>query len=123
MVIHHAVKVVGKSKFINDFINISASASDSKQKSIEDLSASKCGTVEMMASARNLCNYLAIRVKKVAVHEENKGVRYQVTIFIAKVKEGFGNQKNLCQDRGLSPGPSAQKSDTLPLDHQVTSTQ
>nr|CAD7437867.1 unnamed protein product [Timema bartmani] len=37
-----------------------------------------------------------------------------------EVKEGFGNQINLCWDRGLNPGPSAQKSDTLPLDHQVT---
>nr|CAD7395148.1 unnamed protein product [Timema poppensis] len=36
------------------------------------------------------------------------------------VKEGFGNQINLCWDRGLNPGPPAQKSDTLPLDHQVT---
>nr|CAD7462700.1 unnamed protein product [Timema tahoe] len=26
----------------------------------------------------------------------------------------------MCQDRGLNAGPSAQKSDTLPLDHQVT---
>nr|CAD7198031.1 unnamed protein product [Timema douglasi] len=30
------------------------------------------------------------------------------------VKEGFGNQINLYQDRGLKPGPPAQKSDTLP---------
>nr|CAD7573025.1 unnamed protein product [Timema californicum] len=30
------------------------------------------------------------------------------------VKEGFGNQINLCRDRGLNPGPPAQKSDTLP---------
>nr|CAD7266217.1 unnamed protein product [Timema shepardi] len=37
-----------------------------------------------------------------------------------QVKEGFGNQINLCRDRGLNPGPPAQKSDTLPLDHQVT---
>nr|CAD7438595.1 unnamed protein product [Timema bartmani] len=34
------------------------------------------------------------------------------------VKEGFGNQINLCRDRGLNPGLPAQKSDTLPLDHQ-----
>nr|CAD7197161.1 unnamed protein product [Timema douglasi] len=27
---------------------------------------------------------------------------------------------NLCRDRGLNPGPPAQKSDTLPLDHQCT---
>nr|CAD7572182.1 unnamed protein product [Timema californicum] len=27
---------------------------------------------------------------------------------------------NLCRDRGLNPGPPAQKSDTLPLDRQVT---
>nr|CAD7195426.1 unnamed protein product [Timema douglasi] len=34
-----------------------------------------------------------------------------------EVKEGFGNQINLCWDRGLKPGPPAQKFDTLPLDH------
>nr|CAD7194973.1 unnamed protein product [Timema douglasi] len=28
------------------------------------------------------------------------------------------NQIKLCRDRGLSPGPAAQKTDTLPLDHQ-----
>ncbi|CAG2054453.1 unnamed protein product [Timema podura] len=33
---------------------------------------------------------------------------------------GFGNQINLCRDRGLNPGPPAQRSDTLPLDRQVT---
>nr|CAD7432547.1 unnamed protein product [Timema monikensis] len=32
--------------------------------------------------------------------------------------EGFGNHINPCRDRGLNPGPPAQKSDTLPLDHQ-----
>ncbi|CAG2054470.1 unnamed protein product [Timema podura] len=37
-----------------------------------------------------------------------------------EVKEGFGNQINPCRDRGLSPGPPAQKPDTLPLDQQVT---
>ncbi|CAG2056450.1 unnamed protein product [Timema podura] len=31
------------------------------------------------------------------------------------VKEGFGNQITLCWTRGLNPGPSAQKSDNLPL--------
>nr|CAD7569530.1 unnamed protein product [Timema californicum] len=35
-----------------------------------------------------------------------------------QVKEGFGNQINLCLDQGLNPGPPAQKSDTLPLDRQ-----
>ncbi|CAG2053603.1 unnamed protein product [Timema podura] len=35
-----------------------------------------------------------------------------------EVKERFGNQINLCRGRGLNSGPSAQKSDTLPLDHQ-----
>ncbi|CAG2063444.1 unnamed protein product, partial [Timema podura] len=39
---------------------------------------------------------------------------------LSEVKEGFGNQINMCRDRGLNPGPPAQKSDTLPLDHQVT---
>nr|CAD7407205.1 unnamed protein product [Timema cristinae] len=37
------------------------------------------------------------------------------------VKEGFGNQINLCRDRELIPGSPAQKSDTLPLDHQLLS--
>nr|CAD7448080.1 unnamed protein product [Timema bartmani] len=37
-----------------------------------------------------------------------------------KVKEGFGNQINLCRDRGLNPGTPAQKSDILPLDCQIT---
>nr|CAD7195713.1 unnamed protein product [Timema douglasi] len=36
----------------------------------------------------------------------------------AEVKEGFGNQINLCRDQGLNPRPPEQKSDTLPLDHQ-----
>ncbi|CAG2055756.1 unnamed protein product [Timema podura] len=36
------------------------------------------------------------------------------------VKEVFGNQINLCRDRGLNPRLPAQKSDTLPIDHQVT---
>nr|CAD7431849.1 unnamed protein product [Timema monikensis] len=35
---------------------------------------------------------------------------------LSEVKEGFGNQINLCRNRGLNPGPPAQKSDTLPLD-------
>nr|CAD7399487.1 unnamed protein product [Timema cristinae] len=35
------------------------------------------------------------------------------------VKEGFVNRINLCRDRGLNLGPSAQKSDTLPIDHQA----
>nr|CAD7460369.1 unnamed protein product [Timema tahoe] len=35
-------------------------------------------------------------------------------------EEGFGNQIDLCRDRGLNPGPLAQNSDTLPLDCQVT---
>nr|CAD7454509.1 unnamed protein product [Timema tahoe] len=37
------------------------------------------------------------------------------------MKEGFGNQINLCRDRGLNPVPPAHKSNTLPLDRQVTS--
>nr|CAD7446023.1 unnamed protein product [Timema bartmani] len=39
-------------------------------------------------------------------------------VILSEVKEGFGNQINLCRDRGLNPGPLTQKSDTLPLDHQ-----
>nr|CAD7457718.1 unnamed protein product [Timema tahoe] len=38
----------------------------------------------------------------------------------SEVREGFGNQINLCRDQGLNPGPLAQMSDTSPLDHQVT---
>ncbi|CAG2054919.1 unnamed protein product, partial [Timema podura] len=38
---------------------------------------------------------------------------------LSEVKEGFGNQINLCRDRGLSLRPPAPKSDTLPLDHQL----
>nr|CAD7575338.1 unnamed protein product [Timema californicum] len=33
-------------------------------------------------------------------------------------EEGFGNQINPCRDRGLNPGPPAQKSNALPLDCQ-----
>nr|CAD7601342.1 unnamed protein product [Timema genevievae] len=36
------------------------------------------------------------------------------------VMEEFGNQINLCWDRGLNPEPPALKSDTLPLDRKVT---
>nr|CAD7592155.1 unnamed protein product [Timema genevievae] len=39
---------------------------------------------------------------------------------LSEVKEGYGNQVNPCRDQGLNPGPPAQKSDTLPLDHEVT---
>nr|CAD7585663.1 unnamed protein product [Timema genevievae] len=46
---------------------------------------------------------------------------HEFTQSSTKVKEGFINQINLCRDRGLSPRPPAQKSDTIPLDHQVTS--
>nr|CAD7440297.1 unnamed protein product [Timema bartmani] len=46
---------------------------------------------------------------------------HEFTQSSTKVKEGFINQINLCWDRGLSPRPPAQKSDTIPLDHQVTS--
>nr|CAD7568072.1 unnamed protein product [Timema californicum] len=35
------------------------------------------------------------------------------------MKEGFGNQINLYRDRRLKPGSSAQKFDTLPLNHQL----
>nr|CAD7400459.1 unnamed protein product [Timema poppensis] len=39
---------------------------------------------------------------------------------LSEVKEGLDNQIHPCRDRGLNPGTPAQKSDTLPLDHQVT---
>nr|CAD7262460.1 unnamed protein product [Timema shepardi] len=43
--------------------------------------------------------------------------RYQET---EEVKEGFGNQINLCRDRGLNPGPQHRSpADTLPLENQV----
>nr|CAD7567440.1 unnamed protein product [Timema californicum] len=41
---------------------------------------------------------------------------------VCEVKEWFGNQINLCRDRGLNPRLSAQKFDTLPLDLQFTDT-
>nr|CAD7608014.1 unnamed protein product [Timema genevievae] len=52
----------------------------------------------------------------------NLEVECLVILFVCgpEVKEGFGNQINLCRDLGLNPGTPAQKSDTLPLDHQVT---
>nr|CAD7403531.1 unnamed protein product [Timema poppensis] len=37
---------------------------------------------------------------------------------LSEVKEGFGTQINLYWDQGLNPRLPAQKSDTLPLDHQ-----
>nr|CAD7259039.1 unnamed protein product [Timema shepardi] len=47
-------------------------------------------------------------------------VKHHVAGTVKQVKEGFGNHIDLCRDRGLNPGPPAQRSDTLPLDHQVT---
>ncbi|CAG2058583.1 unnamed protein product [Timema podura] len=44
-------------------------------------------------------------------------VKYLYMCQLVRMKEGFGGQINLFQDRGLNPRPSAQKSDTLPLDH------
>nr|CAD7573511.1 unnamed protein product [Timema californicum] len=57
-----------------------------------------------------------------------KGIRTTVGIWhsshsqdvLSEVKEGFGNQINLCRDRALNPGPPAQNSDTLPLNHQLS---
>nr|CAD7441000.1 unnamed protein product [Timema bartmani] len=45
---------------------------------------------------------------------------YSKTTVPVGVREGFDNQTNLCRDRGLNPGPPAQKSETLPLSRQVT---
>nr|CAD7438318.1 unnamed protein product [Timema bartmani] len=53
-----------------------------------------------------------LRVNRVDGDEEGQGSN------LDQVKEGFGNPINLCRDRGLNPGPPAQKSETLPLDHQ-----
>nr|CAD7588719.1 unnamed protein product [Timema genevievae] len=38
----------------------------------------------------------------------------------AEGKEGFGNQINMCRNRGMNLRPPAQKSYTLPPDHQIT---
>nr|CAD7203493.1 unnamed protein product [Timema douglasi] len=38
------------------------------------------------------------------------------------MKEGFGNQINLCRHRGFDPGPPAQKFDNLLLDRQIDET-
>nr|CAD7396429.1 unnamed protein product [Timema cristinae] len=40
-----------------------------------------------------------------------------------EVKEGFGNQINLCRDRLKNSGPTAQKSDTLPADKKKIANQ
>nr|CAD7453868.1 unnamed protein product [Timema tahoe] len=48
--------------------------------------------------------------------------RYFQYFITDKVKEGFGNQINLCRAQGFNSGPLAQKSDTLPLDHQLEPT-
>nr|CAD7394472.1 unnamed protein product [Timema cristinae] len=50
------------------------------------------------------------------VQHENDAVDHVASE--AKVKEGFDNQIDLCQDQGMNPRPPAQ-SDTLPLDHQA----
>nr|CAD7445515.1 unnamed protein product [Timema bartmani] len=50
---------------------------------------------------------------------ESAAPNFRRLVESAEVKEGFGNQINLCWDQGLNPGPPAQKSDTLPLDHQI----
>ncbi|CAG2065094.1 unnamed protein product, partial [Timema podura] len=58
----------------------------------------------------------------VGFSNEHKGIRQSsLYVFVAclqacitEVKEWFGNQINLCRDRGLNPGTPAQKSDTLP---------
>nr|CAD7448132.1 unnamed protein product [Timema bartmani] len=46
--------------------------------------------------------------------------RAKFWIFLGIVAENNKNVINPYRDRGLNPGPSAQKFDTLPLDHQVT---
>nr|CAD7198600.1 unnamed protein product [Timema douglasi] len=51
-----------------------------------------------------------------AQHESSALANYATE---AEVKEGFGNLINLYRGRGLNPGPPAQKSDILPLDHQA----
>nr|CAD7408543.1 unnamed protein product [Timema cristinae] len=48
-----------------------------------------------------------------------KSSKYMPEARYLKVKEGFGNQINLCRDRGLNPKPPAHGSNTLALDHQI----
>nr|CAD7262927.1 unnamed protein product [Timema shepardi] len=55
-----------------------------------------------------------------AEEQENSSSEESGSSSQEKVEEGFGNQINLCPDRGLNPGPPAPMSDTLPLECQVT---
>nr|CAD7458013.1 unnamed protein product [Timema tahoe] len=65
-----------------------------------------------------------LEVMSVPVTSDSTQLSFKLTFrrssILFQVKEGFGNRIKLCRDRGLNPGPLAQKSDTLPLDCQVT---
>nr|CAD7200059.1 unnamed protein product [Timema douglasi] len=65
-----------------------------------------------------LCTFVVPVALSVGARYESVLLAFQNRSADQEVKEGFGNQINLCRDRGLNPGPPAQKSDTLPLDHQ-----
>nr|CAD7265784.1 unnamed protein product [Timema shepardi] len=73
------------------------------------------GTTTLNTPIRDFNPYLPVIASTVYTENEALGLGP----FSQEVKEGFGNQINLCRDRGLNPGPPAQESDTLPLDHQV----
>nr|CAD7571215.1 unnamed protein product [Timema californicum] len=65
-----------------------------------------------------LFNVYHQRSEEVELHEDTPQIASVLGPSITG--EGFGNQLSLCQDLRLNPGPPSQKSDTLPLDHQVT---
>nr|CAD7257961.1 unnamed protein product [Timema shepardi] len=65
-----------------------------------------------------LFNVYHQRSEEVELHEDTPQIASVLGPSITG--EGFGNQLSLCQDLRLNLGPPSQKSDTLPLDHQVT---
>ncbi|CAG2058852.1 unnamed protein product [Timema podura] len=68
------------------------------------------GTWQIVSNSTRKCGHISSKF-------------YLPPLYPIEVKEGFGNQINLCRGRGLDPGPPAQKFDTLPLDRQVTQPQ
>nr|CAD7256849.1 unnamed protein product [Timema shepardi] len=84
---------------------------------------------KLAAAEKLVASQEVVRQRRNEAHSEANELRPKLKLVIdktkqlqAEVKEGSGNQINLCRDRGLNPGPPAQKSDTLPLDRQVALT-
>nr|CAD7458858.1 unnamed protein product [Timema tahoe] len=83
------------------------------------------GSFELAITNRSLGDFTSMQQLGNAMYSYNETTEYfnlntYVTYVFPEllVKEGFGNQKNLCRDQGLNPGSSTQKSVTSPLDYQ-----